>query len=110
MNINNNSPLVAEIKRAKSRPSSSTEEESDSRPSGNWIRIRNLIIRPDIQVIEIVNGQNAQGNPLRQLSVTFDAGVVARLTLADPSKVEQAIDSILDGFKDLSFFSQVVVE
>ena len=110
MNINNNSLLVAEIKKARSHPSSSTEEESGSRPSGKWVRIKNLIFRPDVQIIEIVNGQNAKGDPLPILSVTLDAGRVLTLTLAEAAKLDQAIESIKNGFEDLSFFSFVSVE
>lgn len=110
MNINNNSPLVAEIKKARSHPSSSTEEESGSRPSGKWVRIKNLIFRPDVQLIEIVNGQNAKGDPLPLLTVVLDAGKVLTFTLADSTKLDQAIESIKNGFEDLSFFSYVTVE
>lgn len=104
------SPLVAVIKTATSPQSSSTGEKSDSPPSERWLRIKNLIIRPEIQSVEIHDGQGGPGNLLRQFHVTFESGTKIRLSLGDPTTVEQALESVLNGFSDTSFFNYVAVE
>jgi hypothetical protein len=110
MNTPDISPLRAAINWVKSLPSSSKTEESGSQPSDSWLRLKNTLVRPHFEMIQVVNGQNASGDLLRSIEITLATGRVLTLTLRDPQKSEEALASIVGGNLDPAFFLNASVE
>ena len=68
------------------------------------------MFHPEVELIEIIKGQNASGDPLEAIEVTLAIGRVLRLTLVDPHQRDAAIASIMDGTWDAKLFQTAVLE